>query len=47
MYICPLAICKKAEIMSAANINTYKILNADVLVIAEASLEKIDSVLNK
>ena len=38
---------QKAEIMSAANINTYKILNADVLVIAEASLEKIDSVLNK
>ncbi len=36
---------QKAEIMSAANINTYKILNADVLVIAEASLEKIDSVL--
>lgn len=47
MYICPLAILQKAEIMSAANINTYKILNADVLVIAEASLEKIDSVLNK
>ena len=38
---------QKAEIMSAENINTYKILNADVLVIAEASLEKIDSVLNK
>ena len=38
---------QKAEIMSANNINTYKILNADVLVIAEASLEKIDSVLNK
>ena len=33
--------------MSAADINTYKILNADVLVIAEGSLEKIDSVLNK
>ena len=38
---------KKAQIMSAADINTYKILNADVLVIAEGSLEKIDSVLNK
>ena len=38
---------QKAEIMSAANINTYKILNADVLVIAEASLEKIDSVLEQ
>ena len=38
---------QKAEIMSANNINTYKILNADVLVIAEASLEMINSVLNK
>ena len=38
---------KKAQIMSAADINTYKILNADVLVIAEGSLGKIDSVLNK
>ncbi len=38
---------QKAEIMSANNINTYKILNADVLVIAEASLEIINSVLNK
>ena len=38
---------KKAQVMSAADINTYKILNADVLVIAEGSLEKIDSVLNK
>lgn len=38
---------QKAEVMSANNINTYKILNADVLVIAEASLEMINSVLNK
>ena len=38
---------QKAEIMSANNINTYKIVNADVLVIAEASLEMINSVLNK
>ena len=38
---------QKAEITSANNINTYKILNADVLVIAEASLEMINSVLNK
>ena len=38
---------QKAEIMSANNINTYKILNADVLVIAETSLEMINSVLNK
>ena len=38
---------QKAEIMSANNINTYKILNADVLVIAESSLKTIDSILNK
>ena len=38
---------QKAEIMSANNINTYKILNADVLVITEASLEMINGVLNK
>lgn len=38
---------QKAEVMSASNINTYKILNADVLVITEASLEKIESVLNR
>ena len=38
---------QKAKIMSATDINTYSILNADVLVIAEGSLEKIDSVLNK
>ena len=38
---------QKAELMSATNFNTYKILNADVLVIAEASLEMINSVLNK
>ena len=38
---------QKAEIMSANNINTYKILNADVLVVAESSLMTIDSILNK
>ena len=38
---------QKAEIMSANNINTYKILNADVLVVAESSLKTIDSILNK
>lgn len=36
-----------AEIMSANNINTYKILNADVLVIAENSLAIIDNILTK
>lgn len=38
---------QKADIMSAKDINTYRILNADVLVIAEGSLEQIDSVLDK
>ena len=36
-----------AQIMSASDINTYKILNADVLVVAESSLKTIDSILNK
>lgn len=36
-----------AEVMSANNINTYKILNADVLVIAQNSLAIIDSILTK
>ena len=36
-----------AEIMSANNINTYKILNADVLVIAQNSLAIIDNILTK
>lgn len=38
---------QKAQVMSACDINTYKILNADVLVVAESSLKAIDSVLNK
>lgn len=38
---------QKAEVMTANNINTYKILNADVLVVAENSLQTIDSILNK
>ena len=35
------------EVLPAASINTYKILNADMLVITEKSLETIDAVLNK
>ncbi|MCR5679959.1 MAG: 50S ribosomal protein L4 [Prevotella sp.] len=35
------------EVLPAADINTYKILNADMLVITEKSLETIDAVLNK
>ena len=36
-----------AEVMSADQLNTYKVLNADVLVIAESSLKTIDSILGK
>ena len=38
---------QKASIISARDINTYKILNSDVLVMAESSLQTIDSILNK
>ena len=38
---------KEAQVMGAANINTYKILNSEVLVIAESSLETIDKILTK
>ena len=36
-----------AEVMEAQAVNTYKVLNADVLVISEKSLEVIDGILNK
>ena len=36
---------QRAEVMMAADVNTYKILNADVLVITEKSLETIDGIL--
>jgi len=36
---------QQADVMVAADVNTYKILNADVLVIIEKSLETIDSIL--
>ena len=35
----------KAECIIAANVNTYKVLNADVMVITENSLKAIDGVL--
>jgi len=35
------------SVMAAASINAYKVLNADVLVVAESSLAKIDATLNK
>ncbi|WP_025881987.1 50S ribosomal protein L4 [Segatella baroniae] len=36
-----------AEVMPASTLNTYKVLNADVLVIAESSLKAIETVLIK
>ena len=36
-----------AEVIPAASINTYKIMNADLLVITEKSLATIDGILNK
>ena len=36
-----------SEVMEASKLNTYKVLNADVLVITEKSLEAIDGILNK
>lgn len=38
---------KEAQVMGAANINTYKILNADAVIIAESSLETIYKILTK
>lgn len=38
---------QRTEVMEAATINTYKVLNADVLLITEKSLEAIDGILNK
>ena len=36
---------QRAEVIEAQNVNTYKILNADVLVITENSLKTIDGIL--
>ncbi len=38
---------QRSEVMIASTINTYKIMNADVMVITENSLKAIDGVLNK
>ena len=38
---------QRAEVMEANTVNTYKVLNADVLLITEKSLETIDGILNK
>ena len=38
---------QRSEVMIAAQLNSYKVLNADVLVITEKSLETINNILNK
>ena len=38
---------QRAEVMEASTLNTYKVLNADVLVVTEKSLETIDGILSK
>ena len=38
---------QRFEVMTASALNAYKVLNADVLVITEKSLEAIDGILNK
>ncbi len=38
---------QRADVMLAATLNTYKVLNADVLVLTERALETIDGVFNK
>ena len=38
---------QRAEVMLAASINAYKVLNADVLVMTENSLKTIDGILTK
>ena len=38
---------QRSEVMTASALNAYKVLNADLLVITEKSLEAIDGILNK
>ena len=38
---------QRSEVMQAATLNTYKVLNADVLIVTENSLKAIDDVLAK
>ena len=38
---------KKAEVMTASQVNSYKVLNADILVVTENSLKVIDEILTK
>ena len=38
---------QKARVMAAANLHTYGVLNANVIVVAESALAHIDNVLAK
>lgn len=38
---------QRAEVLAASTLNSYKVLNADVVVITENSLKTIDEILNK
>ena len=38
---------QKAQVIEAAKVNTYKVLDAEVLVVTEKSLDVIDGILNK
>ena len=38
---------QRAEVMTANTINAYKVLNAEVLVVTEKSLQTIDQILTK
>ena len=38
---------QRSEVILASNVNSYKVLNADVVVITEKSLETIDQILTK
>ena len=38
---------QRTEVMTASALNSYKVLNADVLVVTENSLKAIDGILNK
>ena len=38
---------QRSEVMTANTINAYKVLNADVLIVAESSLNTIDQILTK
>ncbi len=38
---------QRTEVMEASTLNTYKVLNADVLVVTENALKVIDTILNK